>query len=66
MAYDNKDLIVYDKAYQLCLWLYPTTSNYPRKLRGLAIRTADLATQILLDIIRANAERSKTATDWSV
>jgi len=62
MAYDNKDLIIYDRAYHLCLWIYPATSNYPRKLRGLAIQTASLATQLLLDITKANAERSKTAT----
>lgn len=48
MAYDDKDLIIYDRAYHLCLWIYPATLNYPRKLRGLAIQTANLATQILL------------------
>jgi hypothetical protein len=62
MAYENKDLIIYDRAYHLCLWVYPATSNYPRFLRGLAIRTTELATQLLLDITKANAERSKTVT----
>ena len=28
MTYDDKDLIIYDRAYHLCLWIYPATSNY--------------------------------------
>lgn len=63
MGNENKDLIIFDRAYQLCKWLYPAVSNYPKGQRYiLGERTVGLATEILLMVSRANAERSKTET----
>jgi len=63
VGHENKDLIIFDRAYQLCKWLYPAVGNYPRGQRYiLGERTTGLATEILLMISQANAEWSKTLT----
>jgi len=59
----REHLIVYDRMYHICKWLYPTVSNYPKGQRYiLGERTQILATELLEGIIQANAEKSKTAT----
>lgn len=56
-------LIVHDRMYSFCKWIYPAVANYPRGQRYiLGETTTKLATEILLGIARANAEKSKTAT----
>ncbi len=56
-------LIVHDRMYHFCKWIYPAVANYPRGQRYvLGETTTRLATDLLLGITRANAERSKTAT----
>ena len=59
----HENLVAYDRMYHLCKWLYPVVSDYPKGQRYiLGERTQGLATEMLLGIIQANAERSKTAT----
>ena len=60
---EKQHLIIHDRLYQFCKWLYPLVANYPKTQRYvLGARTQELATELMLGAIQANAERSKTAT----
>lgn len=60
---EKQHLIIHDRLYQFCKWLYPTVANYPKTQRYvLGEQTQKLATDIMLGAIQANAEQSKTAT----
>lgn len=53
-------MAIFEKAYQLVLWLYPTVAKFPKSQRfvlGQQIENTSL--DILRGIIRANASRSK-------
>lgn len=55
-----QDLVIFEKVYQLVLWLYPTVSKFPKAQRfvlGQQIENTTL--EILRGIIRANAVRDK-------
>lgn len=55
------DLIIFQKVYDLILWLYPTINKFPKTQRfvfGQQIENTVL--EILKGIIQANQERNKT------
>ena len=56
-----QNLAIFEKTYELILWLYPTVNKFPKSQRfvlGQQIETAIL--KILEGIIEANQERNKT------
>jgi four helix bundle protein len=53
-------MTIFEKAYQLVLWLYPTVSKFPKSQRFvLGQQIENVALDILRGIISANASRSK-------
>ena len=55
-----EQLTIFEKTYQLVLWLYPTVSKFPKSQRFvLGQQIENTALDILRGIIRANASRSK-------
>ena len=55
-----QDLVIFEKVYQLVLWLYPTVSKFPKAQRFvLGQQIENTALDILRGVIRANAERDK-------
>jgi len=55
-----QNLAIFEKTYELILWLYPTVNKFPKSQRfvlGQQIETAIL--KILEGIIEANQERNK-------
>ena len=55
-----KNLSIFEKTYELILWLYPTVNKFPKSQRfvlGQQIENAVL--EILKGIIQANHERNK-------
>jgi len=53
-------LTIFEKTYQLVLWLYPTVNRFPKIQRFvLGQQIENTALDILRGIIRANAERDK-------
>jgi len=56
-----QDLIIFEKIYELILWLYPTVNKFPKSQRFvLGQRIEDTILEILEGIIEANQERDKT------
>ncbi len=54
------DLIIYQKAYDLLLWLYPAVNKFPKSQRFvLGQQIENKALSVLQSIIRANLERDK-------
>lgn len=55
-----QDLVIFEKVYQLVLWLYPTIQKFPKSQRFvLGQQIENTALDILRGIIRANAEPDK-------
>ena len=55
-----KDLIIFEKMYELNLWLFPMVNKFPKAQRfvlGQQIQT--LALRITMGIMRANVETQK-------
>jgi len=55
-----QDLAIFEKTYELILWLYPTVNKFPKSQRfvlGQQLENALL--DILKGIIQANQERNK-------
>ena len=55
-----KDLVIFEKMYELNLWLFPTVNKFPKAQRfvlGQQIET--LALRITMGIMRANIEENK-------
>jgi len=55
-----KDLIIFEKMYELNLWLFPMVNTFPKAQRfvlGQQIQT--LALRITMGIMRANVETQK-------
>ena len=55
-----EQLTIFEKTYQLVLWLYPTVQKFPKTQRfvlGQQIETSAL--NLVRGIIRANASRAK-------
>lgn len=55
-----QNLAIFEKTYELILWLYPTVNKFPKSQRfvlGQRMETAIL--EILEGIIEANQERNK-------
>ena len=54
------DLIIYQKTYDLLLWLYPVVNRFPKSQRFvLGQRIEKKVLDILTSIIQANVERDK-------
>src|SRR3989338_7480381 len=55
-----EQLTIFEKVYQLVLWLYPTIQKFPKAQRFvLGQQIENTALDILRGVIRANAEREK-------
>ena len=55
-----EQLTIFEKTYQLILWLYPAVRKFPKAQRFvLGQQIENTALDILRGIIRANAERDK-------
>ncbi len=53
-------LVIFEKTYQLILWLYPAVRKFPKAQRFvLGQQIENTALEILRGIIRANTEREK-------
>lgn len=58
MAFQN--LPIFEKTYELILWLYPAVNKFPKSQRFvLGQQIENTALNILKGIIQANAERAK-------
>jgi len=56
-----QNLAIFEKTYELILWLYPTVNKFPKSQRFvLGQRIENTILQILEGIIQANQERDKT------
>lgn len=59
----TENLIIYEKTYQLILWLHPTVSKFPKSQRfALGQHIENRALDFLSGIIVANAEWDKLPT----
>ncbi len=57
-----KDLIVFQKAYDLLKWIHQLTAKYPKSEKFvLAARTQNEALELLSAVIEANESRDKAA-----
>lgn len=57
-----KDLIVFQKAYDLLKWIHQLTAKYPKSEKFvLAARTENGALDLLEAVIEANESRDKAA-----
>ena len=55
-----QDLSIFEKTYELILWLYPTINKFPKNQRFvLGQRIENAILEILEKIIEANQERNK-------
>ena len=55
-----EDLVLYQKTYDLILWLFPIINKFPQKQRFvLAQQIENELIETVKDIIQANHERSK-------
>lgn len=55
-----QDLAIFEKTYELILWLYPTINKFPKNQRFiLGQRVENIILRILEGIIEANQERNK-------
>jgi four helix bundle protein len=55
-----KNLAIFEKTYELILWLYPTVNKFPKSQRFvLGQHIENTILQILEGIIEANQERDK-------
>ena len=55
-----QDLAIFEKTYELILWLYPTVNKFPKSQRFvLGQRIENIILKILEGIIEANQERNK-------
>jgi len=56
-----QDLSIFEKTYELILWLYPTVNKFPKSQRFvLGQRVENAILKIFEGIIEANQEREKT------
>ena len=57
-----QDLAIFEKTYELILWLYPTVNKFPKSQRFvLGQQIENTILEILKGIIEANQERDKLA-----
>ena len=57
------DLIIYQKTYDLMLWLHPVVNKFPKSQQFiLGQRIENKTLDIIRSMILANAERDKSAT----
>ena len=55
-----KNLAIFEKTYDLILWLYPTINKFPKSQRFvLGQQIENAALELLEGIIEANSERNK-------
>jgi len=55
-----KNLSIFEKTYELILWLYPTVNKFPKSQRFvLGQQIENTVLEILKGIIQANSERDK-------
>ena len=55
-----QNLAIFEKTYELILWLYPTVNKFPKSQRFvLGQHIEDIILKILEGIIEANQERNK-------
>jgi len=55
-----QDLAIFEKTYELILWIYPTVNKFPKSQRFvLGQHIEDIILKILEGIIEANQERNK-------
>ena len=60
-------LTIFEKTYQLILWLYPTVRKFPKAQRFvLGQQIENVSLDILRGIIRANAARAKLPILYNV
>lgn len=58
-----QDLIIFQKVYDLILWMYPLINKFPKKQRFvLGQQLENTLLEILKGIIQANQERNKLGT----
>ncbi len=58
-----EDLIIYQKVYDLVLWIYPLINKFPKNQRFiLGQQLENTLLEILKNIIQANQERNKLET----
>ena len=58
-----QDLVIFQKVYDLILWMYPLINKFPKKQRFvLGQQLENTLLDILRGIIQANQERNKLAT----
>jgi len=58
-----QDLVIFQKTYDLILWLYPAVNKFPKSQRFvLGQQVENMAIQVLKDIIVANQEINKTVS----
>ena len=56
-----QDLVIFQKVYDLILWLYPTVNKFPKKQRFvLGQQIENTVLEILKGTIQANQENNKT------
>lgn len=56
-----QDLVIFQKVYDLILWLYPTVNKFPKSQRFvLGQQIENTVLEILKGIIQANQESNKT------
>jgi hypothetical protein len=57
------DLIIFQKLYDLILWIFPVINKFPKKQRFvLGQQLENELLEILKDVIQANQEADKSAT----
>ena len=55
-----QDLVIFQKVYDLILWLYPAVNKFPKSQRFvLGQQIENTVLEILKGIIQANQERNK-------
>ena len=55
-----QDLAIFEKTYELILWIYPTVNKFPKSQRFvLGQQIENTVLEILKGIIEANQERNK-------
>ena len=58
-----QDLVIFQKVYDLILWMYPLVNKFPKKQRFvLGQQLENTLLDILKGIIQANQERNKLET----
>ncbi len=58
-----QDLVIFQKVYDLILWIYPLINKFPKKQRFvLGQQLENILLDILKGIIQANQERNKLTT----